>query len=316
MQDVERGIVVADQHGLGDLQFQPARRQAGGGQRRDDLQRQRAASELNRRDVDRELDVVGPGRGLGAGRGQHPFAELVDQAGLFGDRDEFGGRDHAALGMPPAQQRFAAGDPVVLQADAGLVVDFERPVGDRLAQIDFQHAARLDVRVHGRLEEAPGAAAGRFGGIHRQIGVLQDLIEVGAVLRAPARCRCWRRWSPGDRDIRRARGSHRRPASTRSVTSSGSLTAVWTMANSSPPSRATKSALPMQRPRRRGHRFQQFVADHVAERIVDALEFVDVDVEHRQLLVRRRSGQFLPQPFVEQARGWAGRSARRNAPDA
>ena len=32
-----------------------------------------------------------------------------------------------------------------------------------------------------------------------------------------------------------------------------------------------------------GDRFQQFVADQVSERVVDALEFVDVDVEHGEL---------------------------------
>ena len=53
----------------------------------------------------------------------------------------------------------------------------------RLAQVHFQIAARLDLRVHVRLEEAIGAAAGGFGGIHRQIRVLQDLVEIGAVLR-------------------------------------------------------------------------------------------------------------------------------------
>jgi len=36
-----------------------------------------------------------------------------------------------------------------------------------------------------------------------------------------------------------------------------------------------------------GDRFEQFVADHVAERVVDALEFVNVDIEHGELpLVR------------------------------
>ena len=49
-----------------------------------------------------------------------------------------------------------------------------------------------------------------------------------------------------------------------------------------------------------GDRFQKLVADHVAERIVDALEFVDVDIEHRQLPVRRGVGQFALEPFVEQ----------------
>ena len=178
MQNGERGFVVADEHGLGDLELEPARRQAGGGQRGDDLQRQRAALELDRRNVDRDLDVVRPGRGLGAGGGQHPFADLVDQAGLFGDRDELGGRDHAAFRMPPAQQGLAAGDAVVPEADAGLVVDLERAVGDRLAQIGLQNVARLDVGVHVRFEEPIGAPPGRLRRIHRQVGVLQELVQV------------------------------------------------------------------------------------------------------------------------------------------
>ena len=72
------------------------------------------------------------------------------------------------------------------------------------------------------------------------------------------------------------------------------------MANSSPPSRATKSVSRTQPARLAGDRFQQFVADHVSERVVDALEFVDVDVEHGQLPVRRDVGQFAPEPFAEQ----------------
>ena len=41
-----------------------------------------------------------------------------------------------------------------------------------------------DLRIHVRLEETIGPASGGFGGIHRQIGVLQNLIEIGTVLRS------------------------------------------------------------------------------------------------------------------------------------
>ena len=41
MQDGERGLVVMDQHRLGDFDLQPVGRQAGGGQRARDPQRQR-----------------------------------------------------------------------------------------------------------------------------------------------------------------------------------------------------------------------------------------------------------------------------------
>ena len=50
----------------------------------------------------------------------------------------------------------------------------------------------------------------------------------------------------------------------------------------------------------RGHRFEQLVADHVSERIVDALELVDVDIEHRQMLSCNDVGELLLEPFVEQ----------------
>ena len=47
-------------------------------------------------------------------------------------------------------------------------------------------------------------------------------------------------------------------------------------------------------------RFQQFVADHVSERVVDALELVDVDIKHRKLLAGRGVRQFALELLVEQ----------------
>ncbi len=49
-----------------------------------------------------------------------------------------------------------------------------------------------------------------------------------------------------------------------------------------------------------GDGFQQLIADQVPERIVDAFEFVDVDVEHRQLLARNNASQLALQLLVEQ----------------
>src|SRR6266404_7530010 len=92
------------------------------------------------------------------GRRQHPFAKLIDQAGVFRNRNKLGGRDHAALGVP-AQQGLAAGDLVVLKTDAGLVVNLQRTVYYRLAQLHLQYAARSYPRVHLRLEETIGPAS-------------------------------------------------------------------------------------------------------------------------------------------------------------
>src|SRR5260370_448532 len=84
--------------------------------------------------------------------------------------------------MAPAQQGFAAGDLVIPETDAGLVIDLQRTVCYRLAQIDFQFAACLYLRVHVRLEETIGSPPRRFGGIHRQIRILQNLIEIDTLL--------------------------------------------------------------------------------------------------------------------------------------
>ena len=62
-------------------------------------------------------------------------------------------------------------------------MDFETAIDHRLSQILFHGEPGLGAGVHGRLEEAMGAASFGLGGVHRQIGVLDQLIEIGAVLR-------------------------------------------------------------------------------------------------------------------------------------
>ncbi len=49
------------------------------------------------------------------------------------------------------------------------------------------------------------------------------------------------------------------------------------------------------------HRLQKFIADQMTEGVVDTLEFVDVDIEHCELLARRKMRQFMLQPVVEQS---------------
>ena len=104
------------------------------------------------------LMCVGPPGGRGAGLPHRPFAERDDEPGLLGQRDELGRRDEAALGVMPAQQRLEAADLVAREVDERLVVELELAVGQRLAQIDLQLAARLHVGIHVRLEEAVDAA--------------------------------------------------------------------------------------------------------------------------------------------------------------
>ena len=55
-----------------------------------DVADQVAMDELDRRDVDRDRHVLGPGRGHEAGFAEHPFADRADQAGFLGGGDELG----------------------------------------------------------------------------------------------------------------------------------------------------------------------------------------------------------------------------------
>ena len=64
--------------------------------------------ELQRRQVNRDANVVGPLRCLCKRGGEHPFADLADQAGFFGKGHELRRRDRAACRMLPTLQRFEA----------------------------------------------------------------------------------------------------------------------------------------------------------------------------------------------------------------
>ena len=90
------------------------RRQAGLLQRFRYQRQQIADAELQRRQIDRDMDVVGPLRRIRAGAAQHQAADGVDQPSLLRNGNEFGWRDHAALGCG---QRTSASKPVMRQLE-------------------------------------------------------------------------------------------------------------------------------------------------------------------------------------------------------
>lgn len=70
-----------------------------------------------------------------------------------GGADELVRRDQSARRVLPAQQRFAADDPVV-GVELRLEVENELLFLDRAAQVDLECGARGDGRLHVRVEEA------------------------------------------------------------------------------------------------------------------------------------------------------------------
>ena len=80
------------------------------------------------------------------------------------------GEHHAALGWFQRSSASMRDDLVVREIDQRLVGELELARRQRVAQVELERAARLDARIHVRLEEAEGAAPFRLGAIEREVG--------------------------------------------------------------------------------------------------------------------------------------------------
>ena len=238
---------------------------------------------MRRREIDRDLELARPFDGFGAGLAQHPFAERHDEADFLGERNEFHRPDHAAFGMPPPQQRFETADFIAVQVDERLVVQLELAVGETLSEIELEDAARLDLAIHLGLEEMRGAATFGLGAIESHVGVAQQ--RVGAVAVAGGK----RDADAGaDHDLVAAhlvgpadgldqlRGERARLVGiAERRLHDGEFVAAQTRHQIAVAQAAAQAV---------GDRLQQLVADRVAERIVDALEVVEIEAMHRELV--------------------------------
>ena len=164
----------------------------------------------------------------------------------------------------------------------------------------FLEVVAADDRVaHLGREDGEAPLAALLGLVHGDVGVAQELVGGGAVA-----------LGGGDADRQRhverlLAGLHGREeaSSVRSASSTAPCSTCssrcTSTANSSPPRRATTSSLRTERTSRDGDAAQQLVADRVAERVVDALEVVEVD-EHHGDLVRAARLERLAHALGEQ----------------
>ena len=110
-----------------------------------------------------------------AGAADDPFADLVDQPGLLGDRYEFARRHQSALGMLPAQQRLEAGDAVAAKVEERLEHQKQLVPAMAPSRSDCSALRSRDDLVVAGLEEADRAGARFLGAIERGIGILHDV---------------------------------------------------------------------------------------------------------------------------------------------
>src|SRR5262249_13179672 len=239
MQRIEHVAVGLQQHAFGDFQFEARCRKAGLPEGGNDRQSQHWIAELHWREVHGDGGFDGPTGGIAACLFEHPIAERHDQADFLGHRNKLFGRNQAALRMLPAQQCLKSADVAAGQIDEWLIVEFEFVALERLAQVELELAPILHLRIHLRLEEMVGTASIGLRAVQRHIGVAQELIGFVAVAGAMAMpilvptiswCPCTSKGSASSAMIL--------PAS--SLAPAG-LACRWTIANSSPPRRATVS---------------------------------------------------------------------------
>ena len=112
----QRRVLGLDDRGLQQLQLQPPRRQPGRVEDADHVRDQPGVAHLAGGEVDADQRRIrgqpGPGRGLGAGGGEHLPAQRHDQAGLLGGGDEPPGQQQPlprVVASGPAPRRRAAG---------------------------------------------------------------------------------------------------------------------------------------------------------------------------------------------------------------
>ena len=99
---------VGHQAGLGDLDLQPARIEAGAVEDGKDVQAGVLVDELRRRQIEGQEQVLRPvARGLGR-LAQHQLRQRADDAALLGDRNEDARRHGAEIAVGPARQRLEA----------------------------------------------------------------------------------------------------------------------------------------------------------------------------------------------------------------
>ena len=182
--------------------------------------------------------------------------------------------------MLPAQQRLEAGDAVRGEIDQRLVVQLEFAIGKGAPQVDLHVTAFLRLQIHFALEEMMHAAAVVLGAVQRHVGVAHQLFAVVAVA---GRQRDADAGADHDLDAvhvigfaQRVDQPQRKVVGVVGRNFASQHDRKFVAAESRHQIAAADiGAHP------RGHHGQQPVAHRVTEGIVDVLEKIEVDAQHR-----------------------------------
>ena len=265
--------------------------------------REARRGELARRDVERDVGPQADQRPLLRllDRGvDDPVADRLDQAAALRGGDELAGRHEPDVGVAPAQQRLDRDGHAGRDRVHRLVVQLELVARQRPAQTRGERQLRGRRRVLGGVEaERPAAVA--LGLVERAVRALEQLLEVAGVVRED-------RDADARRDLELVPLEHERLLERgQQVTRDDPGLLAGVALEVAEQQHELVAAVAGQHvlgacaggepPRDLA---QQLVAGAVAERVVDHLEVIEVDVEQRDgAIVPSRAGQRVDQVLVE-----------------
>jgi len=123
-----------DQHALGNFENKSRWRNATLRQCRADHVDDGPIAHLERRKIDRDIEIVGLLTRILQGSVKDESTDCIHQPHLFGDRNECRRLDRAARGVCPAQQGLDSDHPSTLRRYDRLVVHFQLVGADRSRQ--------------------------------------------------------------------------------------------------------------------------------------------------------------------------------------
>src|SRR3989475_4213309 len=295
---------VDDDRRLGDLETEEARGQVAGAEGALDRGADAARRELLAGEVHpspesvRQQTLTEPPCRLGARLVKDVVAQRDDHAGCLGNRDELIGHDEASRRRVPPDESLDADDPPALDVDLRLIVEAEFAAHQTQAQLVLEAEKLAELAGHVELEPLEPSATRLLGCVHRDVGVPDQVVTRGRAARVD-----------DDADARRERqlpAGHRHRALER-VEQTPRDTDRVLLGRTVDEDRELVAAESGRRVvdaddtvETTGDLLQELVTGVVPETVVDLLEDVEVDEQHRQRLVRAfRARERLIEPVAE-----------------
>ncbi|OIQ63591.1 hypothetical protein GALL_548680 [mine drainage metagenome] len=235
-------------------------------------------------DADRHVQIISlPQLDLGQRLGNDPFTHINRQRMILNGRQKLGRSKQALLGMLPANQRFSPNHDTAAHVDLGLVIKNELLVGQ--GQPDALNAFVLSAHaaIPGGIKIMVAVFARQLGLVHGLIGLTQQLIGLDFFgLRVKSDPQTDRHLQPLPLMTDRLASRHQQAVEHRHTGLAIAQIQQHRHKFVTPHARQ-RVTLTQHLLHAVGHRHQQGIAGIMTMAIIDDLETIQIEIDHRQL---------------------------------